>query len=134
MHFAIQILIIFGLNLLFDFIYFHYTFEYLEQMIHAIQNTHEDIKIRKNYAVFVYLCMAIGLYINVLQYKDINGTNLTLLLGALFGFLLFVMYDFTNIVIFEQWTIMFSIRDIMFGTLSFFVYTLVICLLENNLS
>lgn len=134
MHFIAQILIVFSMNMACDYVYFHYTFESLQHMILTIQNTNHDLQLRKKYGIVVYMCMSIGLYLNVLQYKNINGTGLSLLLGSSFGFVVFAVYDFTNMVVFDKWTLAFAIRDISFGMCSFLLYTLVVCVLENALS
>ena len=74
------------------------------------------------YASFAYLLMILGLILFVLP--NIKKNNLfkdSLIYGALFGFILYGVYNFTCLTIFTNWDIKTSIYDIFWGTIVYFI-------------
>lgn len=65
-------------------------------------------------ALAVYLAMALGLYFFVLPKATDLGS--ALLWGGLFGFVMYSIFDFTNLAILKDWTINFALVDIAWGT------------------
>jgi uncharacterized membrane protein len=61
-------------------------------------------------ALLVWSVMVIGILIFVLPQSN------PLIYGALFGFILYAVYDLTNFATLQAWTIKFLIIDIVWGT------------------
>ena len=74
------------------------------------------------YASFAYLLMILGLILFVLpNIKENNLFKDSLIYGALFGFILYGVYNFTCLTIFTNWDIKTSIYDIFWGTIVYFI-------------
>lgn len=65
-------------------------------------------------AVLVYLLMPLGLVFFVLP-KAPNDHLYTALWGALFGFILYAVYDLTNLATLADWPLRLAIVDIVWG-------------------
>jgi uncharacterized membrane protein len=68
-------------------------------------------------AVLVYLVIPAGLILFVRPMAADEGRlTAALLRGALFGFILYGVYDFTNLATLEKWTIRMTVVDVAWGT------------------
>lgn len=65
-------------------------------------------------AAIVYGMMISGIIIFVLP-KAQNNPLVALGFGALFGFICYGIYDFTNLAVISNWTLLISIVDLIWG-------------------
>lgn len=68
------------------------------------------------YALFSYILLIFGVYYFV--YRHINKSTWkydTLVKGFLFGFVLYGVFDFTNLVIFKEYSLKTAIIDMIWG-------------------
>jgi len=67
--------------------------------------------------VMVYLVIPAGLVLFVRPLLgDEPRLTAALLRGALFGFILYGVYDFTNLATLEKWTVRMTLVDVAWGT------------------
>jgi uncharacterized membrane protein len=69
-------------------------------------------------AVLSYICLIIGLLYFVQSDLSINETNYvtkSLVNGAIFGLVVYGVYDFTNLALFKNWNLSLAISDILWG-------------------
>ena len=68
-------------------------------------------------AIVVYLLIPAGLIFFVLpQLTAQSSAGSAILRGALFGFVMYGIYDFTNLSVLEKWTLRITIVDMAWGT------------------
>ena len=67
-------------------------------------------------AAIVYTLMVSGIIIFVLP-KAQNNPLMALCFGALFGFICYGIYDFTNLAVISNWTLLISIVDLVWGSI-----------------
>lgn len=67
-------------------------------------------------AAIVYALMVSGIIVFVLP-KAQNNTLMALGFGALFGFICYGIYDFTNLAVINNWTLLISIVDLVWGSI-----------------
>jgi uncharacterized membrane protein len=82
-------------------------------------------------AFLVYVAIIAGILLFVLP-KAQGSYVMALAWGALFGFLTYAVYDFTNLAILTDWPLPISIIDILWGTFLYSIVTLVGVYLQNN--
>ena len=66
-------------------------------------------------AAFVYVLLTLGTTILVLPMAG-DDHIAALYYGAIFGFVCYGIYDFTNLAIIDKWTLKISIIDMLWGT------------------
>ena len=89
-----------------------------KQMIGKIQST--AMKANMLYAVFAYILMCFGLYWFVMKNEDPdNKIQSNILNGALFGLMVYGIYNFTAGAVLSDWSGKVMIYDIVWGM---FVY------------
>ena len=112
------ILITFGLLLIIDAIYLFAMKSKFNTLVKNIQFANINLKI---YAVILcYLCIA-----TVIQYFIIFKKESIRTAGIL-GMLVYGIFDFTNHAIFNNWGLMMSIMDIIWGGILFATVTYLI--------
>lgn len=77
------------------------------------------LKIKPGFAALSYICLIGGLIYFVQSDLHINKNNYmqkSLINGALFGLAVYGVYDFTNLAIFNNWSLNVAIMDILWGT------------------
>jgi len=124
--------IIIFLLVLFDLFYLYYFGNYFTSLIENIQNS--KLKIRYFAMIITYILMAIAIryiifdkhYLKYLDYKNIFYK------GALLGFVIYGIYDFTNLTTFDKWTLNASLFDTMWGSLLFGITSLITLFIINN--
>ncbi len=91
----------------------------------------QDGGMRVNYyaAALVYAALLIGIFVFVLPSSHSKVD--ILIKGALFGLIVYGVYDFTNLAIIKNWPLQISIIDMMWGgclcsATSFFAYSLLL--------
>lgn len=85
-----------------------------EENVFAIQ--HKPLQVNKSYGFITYLLLTYGLYNYV--YKHINKSNWktdTLIKGFIFGFIVYGVFDFTNLAIFSNYSLTTGIIDTLWG-------------------
>ena len=93
----------------------------------VIQNIQgEPLKPRLLPAFLTYLIMALGLYVFVISQKDASTSVPKWQLGALFGFIVYGVFNGTTHAIFKNWDISTAIRDCLWGTFAFGLTTFVV--------
>jgi len=65
-------------------------------------------------AIVVYIALLTGIIVFVIP-KANGNTSMALLWGALFGFITYATYDFTNLAVLSQWSLKISIIDTLWG-------------------
>ncbi len=65
-------------------------------------------------AVLIYLIIPLGVVLFVLP-KSNGHPMQALMWGALYGFILYGVYDLTNFAIFSKWTISMTVIDMLWG-------------------
>ncbi len=107
------------LMLLLDIIWLKQDFMNFNKLISNIQS--KPMRINNNAAIVVYILMLIGLHVYVLPKMD--GTLKTAFMyGGLFGFILYGVFDFTNMAIFSDYSLNHALFDVAWGT---FLFTIV---------
>lgn len=91
----------------------------------------QDGGMRVNYfaAFLVYAALLIGIFVFVLPAA--NSSIDVLIKGALFGLIVYGVYDFTNLAIIKNWPLKISIIDMIWGgclcsATSFLAYSLLL--------
>jgi uncharacterized membrane protein len=82
--------------------------------IERIQKSTFNVNIM--YALFTYILLVFGLYYFV--YKNINKSKWkfdSLIKGFLFGFIVYGVFDFTNLAIFKDYSLKMAIIDMIWG-------------------
>lgn len=78
-------------------------------------------------AVVVYAALIAGILIFVLPKADGN-VWLALYYGALFGFVCYATYDFTNLAVIDKWPVWITFIDVIWGCIICGVTSAVACL------
>jgi len=89
--------------------------------IYTIQN--KPLKTKSLlFPIIAYILMLVGL--NLFVIPNISDDNIlldSLKYGFVFGLVLYGVYDFTNLSIFEDWNLSLSIIDVLWGGFVFFI-------------
>ena len=103
----------------FDFLWFYLAGSFFKSEIGSIARltTEGEWNVRIWPAIFAYLIMGIGLT----TFVHLSSTSLVsaLVLGALFGFVAYGIYDLTNLATLSDWTWRFAVVDMLWGTFLF---------------
>ena len=85
-------------------------------MVENIQKS--PIRVKYTHAILAYMLMTLGLYMYVLPKMD--GTLHTAVTkGGLFGFIVFGVFDMTNMAIFENYDAKVAFLDMLWGMFIF---------------
>jgi len=122
------ILLVIFLILIFDFIWLYSNKNMYNSLVKNIQGS--DIKLNFIGAILAYICSVIGLFIFTFplikyEYEKNNKQSLLLLsikYGGLLGFLVFALFNTTNIAIFKNYNYKIALIDTLW---SFFSYSLI---------
>jgi uncharacterized membrane protein len=110
------ILITFITIVVVDFIWLGFVAKhlYLKEMGHLMR-LHEG-NVSPNYlaATLVYIALVVGILLLVLP--NAHTYTEALIKGALFGLIIYAVYDFTNLAILANWPLFISLVDIAWGT------------------
>lgn len=82
----------------------------------------------------VYIAGAVMLVVFVLpQVRNLVQAGESIyfasLYGALLGLLVYMFYDFTNFALFDKWNLVVTLVDVAWGTVLFYITTLVLMLI-----
>ena len=116
--------------LIFDYVWLSYFFKnYWTTMISRIQLS--QFKANLNYAVFSYILMTLSVLIFVLPKIGEQNTFLdSIKYGGLMGLIIYGIFDFTNLAIFERYSVGVGLADVAWGT---FLFTLVTYLTKKTM-
>ncbi|MCW5589210.1 MAG: DUF2177 family protein [Legionellales bacterium] len=86
---------------------------YIDSIGHLLRLENGSIKPDWLGALVVYIALIAGLVIFVLPKS--TSIPFALLWGALFGFVTYATYDFTNLAVLSNWPLKISIIDVLWG-------------------
>ncbi len=87
---------------------------YMTQMADFLRIQNNAITPNFYAAVIVYIALIAGILIFVIP-KAHGSPLLALMWGALFGFVTYATYDFTNLAVIKNWPFGISIIDVLWG-------------------
>ena len=93
------------------------------RQIKNIQGT--DIKVNMIAAAITYIILIFGINYFIIQKKRSVSD------AALLGFLIYGVYNFTNLALFSNWSVLLSIVDTMWGAVLFGLTTGIVYKLES---
>lgn len=94
----------------FDIIYLTLTYSQNTLYFARIQNS--ELRIRWIPAVLIYLLIPFGIW----MFVDLENPMRAFSRGAALGATMYGVYDLTNYATLENWTLRFTIQDILWGT------------------
>jgi uncharacterized membrane protein len=104
----VTILTILVVMLALDSVYLYFTKSIFGQLVARIQRTALEPKMLG--AVVVYILLAVGLYIFIVE------PGKPLWQAALLGLVIYGVYDFTNYAIFKKYDLSIAIMDMVWGS------------------
>ena len=110
-----QILLLSVIILLVDILWLTYGVNKLWQdNVQAVQKS--PMVIRKHYALLSYILIILGIWYFVLRHiNKETSVNQILLSSFLFGFILYGVFDFTNLAIFKDFQLKTALIDMVWG-------------------
>jgi uncharacterized membrane protein len=116
MHLTIISILAAVLFILLDLVWFYFVSSFFKDEIGSIARLTPEGKwdVRLAPAIMAYVLMGVG----VAAFVYLNATSLlsAALLGGLFGLIGYGLYDLTNLATLSDWTIRFTIVDMVWGT------------------
>jgi uncharacterized membrane protein len=112
------VLITFGLLLIIDAIYLFVMKSKFNTLVQNIQFTNINLKIYG--AILCYLCIATIIHYFIIFKKESIKT------AAILGMLVYGVFNFTNIAIFNNWGLMMTLMNIIWGGILFATVTYLI--------
>lgn len=104
----VTILTILVVMLALDSVYLYLTKSIFGQLVAKIQRTALEFKLSG--AVVVYLLLAVGLYVFIVE------PGKPLWQAALLGLVIYGVYDFTNYAIFKKYDLSIALMDMIWGS------------------
>lgn len=97
---------------------------FFKSQIGYIANIYEgSFKINNYAAIFVYILMVIGTIVFVIP--QVNSYQNAIIYGCLFGFLIYGIFDGTNLAFIKDYPLKFAMVDIAWGTFLMGITTLI---------
>lgn len=97
------------------------------KLVQAVQ--HKPMKVKTQSAIIAYTAMVLGLVLFVIPAAKADPTPCKFYraakYGALFGFVVYAIYNATNYAIFQDYSLDMAILDTIWGTTVYFLSTLV---------
>lgn len=97
------------------------------QLVSAVQ--HKPMKVKTQAAIIAYAAMVLGLIFFVIPAAKADPSSnkvfKALRHGALFGFVVYAIYNATNYAIFQDYSLTTALLDTIWGTTVYFASTLV---------
>jgi uncharacterized membrane protein len=90
---------------------------YVKELGILARKEHHEFRPRKGAAFVVYLVLAAGTIALILPSLATKTLFMSFVSGAMFGFVVYSVYDMTNYAILSRWSFKLSLIDIAFGTL-----------------
>ena len=117
----------------FDYIWLNFIFlKYWKKMINNIQL--KPMNVKSQYILPAYILMTISIVFFALP--KISNDNIvldSLKYGGLLGLVIYGIFDLTNLVVFEKYTLNIAIVDISWGTFLFAITTYISKIILNKL-
>ena len=96
---------------------------YFNKQVKSIQGT--DIQINIIATGLVYVVLIFGLSYFIIQ------KNKSVKEAALLGFFTYAVYEFTNLALFKNWSVLTVVMDTLWGTLLFGLTTAIVYKIKN---
>jgi len=90
-----------------------------------------NISFRWPAAAIVYILLPLGLVLFILPKLGSGARAKSLLWGALFGLVVYGVYDLTNLSLLPQWSLTITIIDILWGMFLYAIVSFIIGYLEK---
>ena len=114
--------------LILDFVYVFVMSSKYSLMINAIQSAHIQVNIVS--AVVSYCVLLVALlfvvipYANLRKEKDNNIIKTAFMSGFLIGFIIYGVFNTTNVALFKNYSLLLAMVDILWGSTLFFIIAL----------
>ena len=103
------------LFLLIDSMYLTSMTPHFTSMVMTIQKS--PLKLNMLYTAVVYVFLISGLYYFILRHRNTKTVSQLTLDAGILGFVIYGVYDFTNIAIFKDWDLKGSLIDTVWGAI-----------------
>ncbi len=90
---------------------------YMRELGSIARIEHHEFRPRKGAAFWVYVILAAGSIAIILPSLAEKTLFMSFVSGAMFGFVVYSVYDMTNYAILNRWSFKLSLIDIAWGTL-----------------
>jgi uncharacterized membrane protein len=105
-------LILASIILLLDLLWLKYAVKELwENNVRSVQKS--DMKVNTKYALLSYIVIIIGVYMFVV--KKTTNVKEGMIYGFIYGFILYSVFDFTNLTIFKDFSLRTAVIDMLWG-------------------
>jgi uncharacterized membrane protein len=105
---------------------------YSEELGELARRQGMSIAPRWGAAILVYLLIPVGLVVFVRPLLGVNATTWQAIgWGALYGLVLYGVYDLTNLAVLEKWTVRMTLADIAWGCILCGTMSAIMRLVEN---
>jgi len=107
-------IILSSIILLLDLLWLKYAVKNLwEDNVRSVQKS--DMKVNNKYAMLSYIVIIIGVYMFVV--KNTKNVKEGMIYGFMYGFILYSVFDFTNLAIFKDFSLKTAVIDMIWGGL-----------------
>jgi uncharacterized membrane protein len=131
LNFCILIIISFILLIIGDFIWFQFSLKSIyEPMFYNIQN--KSLKFRYWAGIIVWLLLAIFITIHTLNLYKYITLKQSFWIGFFSGFIIYGVYNFTNLATFENYSLITSILDTLWGAILIGIVSLFLFLIQSK--
>lgn len=116
----LQFLLALAVYTLLDVVWFMLILQryFFDAMEHHLNIHHDHVELRWFPAVFVYVFLSLGLILFVLPPSTLLFALPVTVRGALFGLIVYGVYEMTNGALLSRWPISLMIADIAWGAFS----------------
>lgn len=105
-------LILASIILLLDLLWLKYAVKGLwEDNVRSVQKS--DMQVNIKYALLSYIVIIIGVYVFVV--KKTANVKEGMIYGFIYGFILYAVFDFTNLAIFKDFSLRTAVIDMLWG-------------------
>jgi uncharacterized membrane protein len=91
---------------------------FFDSMVHLLNIRHDHVELRWFPAVLVYIFLSLGLIVFVLPPSALLFGIPVVVRGALFGLVVYGVYETTNGALLHRWPVSLMITDIVWGIFS----------------
>lgn len=122
-NFAITFIVSLCLFILLDFLWFKlYSYKNIyQQQFKSINNGNFPLRIWYGLIVWALMAISVSWYLSIYKSSHLN----IFLYGMLLGFLIYGIYNFTNIATIKKYTLKTSLIDTLWGTILFGTVSLI---------
>jgi uncharacterized membrane protein len=88
--------------------------------------TNQPMKVKIGWAFMAYLCMGLAIYLFTLPIIKEKGIKIGAIYGALIGFIIYGIFDYTNLAILgDRYNLMTALTDVAWGTFLMSISTVI---------